>query len=360
MNIKPYLYIVITNLTMRKSLLGLAAGLVLLSSCSEDIDLTANYKDITIVYGLINPESGPGVLADTVWVRIEKAFLGDGNALLYAENADSIYYGPGLQAYVLAYNSSGVKVPADSFLLTRLVDPAGINKDTGMFAHTNTVLYQGVKAINTTYSYEVVIVKPNGDTTRSRTPITRKVTMNTAPSSFDWEPDNILVQEQTVTIRWVEDLNTYAYQPGIKFKYEEWDISNPGNVTNKSFTYYFPMFKLGIDYTCNTNQVCYEIKKSQFYTMIVNNIAQDPNKARRFTNLDIIVLQASEELYNYITINAPSLSYVQKVDAYTNIENGLGIWGSRCSGGYTNMQLNNQTKDSLRLGRFTNQLNFQP
>jgi hypothetical protein len=74
----------------------------------------------------------------------------------------------------------------------------------------------------------------------------------------------------------------------------------------------------------------------------------------------MVVLQASEELYNYITINAPSLSYVQKVTAYTNIVNGLGIFASRTTGGTNNLILDTQTSDSLRLGQYTNQLNFQP
>ena len=62
---------------MRKSLLGIIAALLILSSCSEDVDLTAPYKDITVAYGLLDADQ------DTHWVRIQKAFLGDDNALLY-------------------------------------------------------------------------------------------------------------------------------------------------------------------------------------------------------------------------------------------------------------------------------------
>ncbi|MBK8876748.1 MAG: hypothetical protein IPN13_23830 [Bacteroidetes bacterium] len=49
---------------------GLIAGSMLFSACDNDIDLLAPYKEIGVVYGLINPK-------DTVqYVRIQRAFLG--------------------------------------------------------------------------------------------------------------------------------------------------------------------------------------------------------------------------------------------------------------------------------------------
>ncbi len=62
------------------------AGIVLLtttlliSACSTDVDNFADYKDITIVYGML--EAG----ADTTFIKITKAFLGPGNALLIARH----------------------------------------------------------------------------------------------------------------------------------------------------------------------------------------------------------------------------------------------------------------------------------
>ena len=345
---------------MRKSLLGIMAALFVLSSCSEDVDLTATYKDITVSYGLLDAAQ------DTHWIRIQKAFLGDDNALLYTVIPDSLYYPATLDAWILAYNSSSAKV--DSFHLERMLNAA--TKDSGVFAAYNNVLYRGVRPLNTNYTYKLFIKKPNGDTTSSSTTLTRKVTMAyppTASTPLSWEPTNVLVEDKVVNFRWVVDANSYAYQLGLRFNYREWKFGDPGNVTDTSFTYYFPLFVGTSDYQCNSNQICYDVHKPQFYGMIVDNIQKDapntpPNEVRlrKFVSLDIIVLQATTEFYNYITINAPSLSYVQKVTAYTNIENGVGIFASRTTSGVQNVTLNTQTLDSLRLGHFTYELNFQP
>ncbi len=339
---------------MRKSLLGILAALFIFSSCSEDVDLTAPYKDITVVYGLLNAQQ------DTHWVRIQKAFLGDGDALLYSLIPDSLYYPATLDAYVLGYNSSGTQV--DSFHLERLLNPIGIDKDTGVFAAFNNVLYRGIRTLNLNYTYKIVVVKPNGSQSTSTTEIVDDVIMAYPPTvgtQLNWEPPTPGM-DKVITVRWVSDAKSYAYQLGIRFHYEEWNFATPGNVKDTSFTYYFPMFKPTNDEICNLNQLCYDIPKQTFYGMIVNNIDEDSDLRRRFISLDILVLQATEEFYNYITINAPSLSYVQKVSAYTNIENGLGIWGSRTTGGLNGLNLNTQCQDSLQQGQYTWQLNFVP
>ena len=65
--------------------LCLVLGL-LISSCDNSLDILDEYKETPIVYGLLNKN-------DTVhYVRIQKGFLGEGNALLMAQYADSIYY----------------------------------------------------------------------------------------------------------------------------------------------------------------------------------------------------------------------------------------------------------------------------
>ena len=56
------------------SLFSVFAFLMMFNACSTDVDLYADYKDITVVYGLL--DSG----ADTNFIKINKAFLGPGNA----------------------------------------------------------------------------------------------------------------------------------------------------------------------------------------------------------------------------------------------------------------------------------------
>ncbi len=339
---------------MRKGLLGMIAAMFIFSSCSEDIDLTAPYKDITVTYGLMDADN------DTHWVRIQKAFLGDDNALLYSIIPDSLYYPATLDAWIKAYNTSGVQT--DSFHLTRTVN--AFVKDPGVFSSDSSVLYRGVRTLNTGWSYKLFIKKPNGDTTYAETDLCNDVTLAYPPTSatpLDWQPVVIgPPNNKIVTFRWVHDVKSYAYQFSMTVHYQEWEVATPGNITDTSFTYYFPMFQYSPTYACMGNQICYEVDKPTFYQLFVDHIQEDVFKQRKFISIDINVLQASEELYNYITINAPSLSYVQKVTAYTNITNGLGIWGSRTTGTLTGLNIDTQTRDSLVTGYYTNQLNFVP
>ena len=68
------------------SAIGLAVMLGL-HSCSEDFEITAPYKDITVAYGILN-------ITDTAhYIRIQKAFLDENkSAIDMAKVADSNFY----------------------------------------------------------------------------------------------------------------------------------------------------------------------------------------------------------------------------------------------------------------------------
>jgi hypothetical protein len=60
------------------------------TSCKNDVEINGEWKDISVVFGLLNQ-------SDTAhYVRISKAFLGEGDALVFAQQFDSLYYRPEL------------------------------------------------------------------------------------------------------------------------------------------------------------------------------------------------------------------------------------------------------------------------
>src|SRR5947207_9325485 len=69
----------------------LSAAVIILSvfyaSCSTDFNVTTTWKDITIVYGLLDA-------SDTAqYIKVGKAFLDPStSALTIAQNPDSLYY----------------------------------------------------------------------------------------------------------------------------------------------------------------------------------------------------------------------------------------------------------------------------
>lgn len=334
-------------------------------ACTTDIDLTAPYKDITIVYGLLDARQ------DTQWVRIQKAFLGDGDALQYAAIADSLYY-DSLEVTMQAYNNS--VATGSPIVLHRVIDP--FPKDSGIFAYDVNILYTTTQTLNNSYTYKIKIVKPGKPDTVTASTILCKTFFMVNPQStsslVSFEDPFGLNQNPTYSVKWTHETNTKAYQVGYRFNYKEWIAGDPANKTDKSFEYFFPMFTVYLDaggynteYYVN-GQVKYGIAKTDFYNSIISQIHKDPAGTpsnqlhiRQFVSLDFIVLQASDELYKYITINQPSLSFVQKVSDYTNITNGLGVFASRSQSGISGIQLTNQTADSLRHGQYTSDWNFQ-
>src|SRR6202008_890144 len=97
---------------------------------------------------------------------------------------------------------------------------------------------------------------------------------------------------------------------------------------------------------CLPNMECFNVTKTHFYSILLWNIPADPAgtpasqiRHRRSLSVDIKVSVGARELYYYIKFNAPSLSYVQKVSTYSNIQNGIGIFSAKTSGGYINIPI---------------------
>ena len=76
----------------------LTSSILLITRCSTDFDMYADYKDITIVYSMAD------ISSDTTWVKITRAYTGPCNALLMAQNPDSSNY-----PYLLDVSPVGMK-----------------------------------------------------------------------------------------------------------------------------------------------------------------------------------------------------------------------------------------------------------
>jgi hypothetical protein len=69
-----------------KALFYLFIVLFISTSCDKTLNVNAEWKDITIVYGLLDQN-------DSVqYIKITKAFLGEGDALTFSKIADSSNY----------------------------------------------------------------------------------------------------------------------------------------------------------------------------------------------------------------------------------------------------------------------------
>lgn len=96
------------------------------SACNDKLNIAAPYKNITVVYGLLN-------IADTAhYIRIQKAFMDENkSAIDMAKVADSSFYGA-LKVSVKEISAAGVllnTIPLDKVDLLN----EGYPKDQGAF-----------------------------------------------------------------------------------------------------------------------------------------------------------------------------------------------------------------------------------
>ena len=93
---------------MFKRTLLLTVVSLLMLRCSNKLEILAPYKESVAVYGLINQN-------DTAqYIRVQRVFLGEGNALTMAQNPDSCYYKAGELKVSLQRIKGGAQVGVDN------------------------------------------------------------------------------------------------------------------------------------------------------------------------------------------------------------------------------------------------------
>ena len=104
---------------------------ILLSACSNDLNLTSDWKDIPVVYGLLNESDA------NHYIRVEKAFLDpETSAFLLALEPDSIFYN-NVTVFLENVNSG------QQFQLQRVDgNDEGFEKEEGVFASSPNYLYK--------------------------------------------------------------------------------------------------------------------------------------------------------------------------------------------------------------------------
>ena len=74
---------------MKPTKIIIAAAMLLLTSCEVEFSPNAEWKEIPVVYCLLDQDD------DTTWARVERCYLGEGSIYSYSGNTDSINYPAG-------------------------------------------------------------------------------------------------------------------------------------------------------------------------------------------------------------------------------------------------------------------------
>ena len=296
--------------------------LLSISSCETDFDVNANWEDVTIVYGLIDPNE------EIQLVKINKAYLGEGDAIEMASISDSTNYNPS-DIRVTLYRIKEISFNQYDTLSSVILNDTILEKDDGLFSIDNNIIYTFSKPesfynTNSIYSLEVINLS-SGHMVTSKTEIINNFSFESLNSSFQWGLYNEELGDslmfRTKTIEWTKSNNGEIYQLDVLINYIE-------NNDTISLIWSQPL----IEYS--SGNMTTKIKGNLFFDFLSSNLSN--NTTKQFLNLDLVMTVGTDDLKTYINVNKPFSGIVQERPAFSNIDNGIGLFSSR----YTYDQIN--------------------
>ena len=321
----------------------LAAITALFNSCKNDLHILAPYKESVSVYGILNPQ-------DTIqMIRINKIFLGEGNAYTMAQVNDSVNYKPGVLTVTLEREVNGVKVQTTKgSTKTQIVlrdTVIQLASTTNAIFNSNQRLYITSDRLYNSGTYKLNIKNNNtGNVFTAQTVMVdtiRQGLYQPFASPFfpvPYSPTNIqsyfidystsITKSHTLRFLSVKDAKEYTCT--MRFYYADSLVSNPF-LQPHYVDYTIPSVKsTGL---AGNEAITITFFPDAFLATVeggINKIGTPSNFAgRHATHIDFIVTSGAQEFVDFLEVSAPSTSVSQDKPAYTNINGGFGIFSSK-------------------------------
>lgn len=331
---------------------------ILLSACSTDFEVIGDWKETMVVYGLLD-QSKP-----KQFIKINKAFLGEGNAFEYAQIKDSIQYKNALTV-TLKRIKNGAEIASYN-----LTPDNSIPKNSGIFysADQTNAIYSfvstGTNALNVDSQYKLII--KNSDTGKevsAQTTLVKDYTglssnlVNTSPFSFITPGLNTYTAKFPLNFK--SGVDARIYQVVLRLHYTDTMLTGPPHADSLDWT--LPQQTTSL---LSGGQFMDFGFNGQDMMRFIGGALSVPVdlKCRTAGKVDVIVIAAGDDLNTFINVNKPSTGIIQEKPEYTNIANGLGIFSSRVYKIAASKPLNpnsiNGTLDTLSGGQYTCKLKF--
>ncbi len=313
-------------------------------ACDNSLNLIEEGADVSVVYSLLSAST------DDQIVRLEKGFI---DPLLpateIAQIPDSIYY---TNATVTLRNVT----QGTSYNLSRKESSElGKERESGFFlSDPNYVYHYSGQPSDFEFNDQVELVIQKDE---DSDPITASVNLLEellviAPQS---EKFSNFPTEAKYKVQWVKAANN----PGI-----EYTITMDMNISEADLSDEEPEFEekvLTWNYSTVKNAEVAEVPGIEFYKFFSNNLEANPTLVRQFNYFSVRIVYSGEEMekfQSFLTANT-GITSSQPIPPYTNLSSGLGLVAEKEVRIIDNIFLGTASKDSLREGRFTKDLNFQ-
>lgn len=348
--------------------LALIAGASSILSCNDKLNIAAPYKNITVVYGLLD-------IADTAhYIRIQKAFMDENqSAINMAKIADSSFYSA-LSVVMKEIGPSGNLISTIALNRVDLSDE-GYTKDTGAFFNTPNYAYKFKYALNPSNQYRIVIKNiATGEVDSAISPVISDV----GPISYfgvtEW-------QRTTETISFAKVLredgkpdeinyginipaNVGAAELAIRFNWTDSNIVT-GTASHKYADFSsFTASKSIVPSTSSGQSFSFTAQNKDIYDFLRNALGTpSANQYRYFDSCDMYLYVAGTEYQRYKELNANKggLTADEIRPIYTNLRglNVMGLFSTRAKTKRLQMPFGESTKDSIATNALTRDLNIR-
>lgn len=314
---------------MKKLLLLVSLFAFLFNACSTDIDINAEWKDTTLVLGLLNTDH------KTHYLRIHKAFLDEKRgAFEVAQIQDSLYYATLDVTVERLLGDAVVETYSCIQIDTAILQP-------GIFASPDLILYRfstdTFLDINSTYRLKV------------KTPFNNEVTSQLRPIGFPRNLPNGLPPNTTPPpnypgINWsnqvpqvflAQPANARRFDMTIRIFYDEWNRFTVTPTDTPGLQLKFLDYKAEINQQFavvnSSNVTQLRVPGRNMFSFMNSSIPKNENLNRRLRGTLFIFDFADEDFNTFLQINNPSSSLVDVRPTFTNITNGIGIFAARRS-----------------------------
>ena len=332
---------------MKKFLFAILIAPFFFQACSNDFEVTAPWQDIPIVYGLLN-------VNDTAhYIRVEKAFLDpNADAFEIAQIPDSLYYDNALVQLE--------KLNTGEVFTLQKVDGnlEGYPRKAGTFANAPNWLYK-IDSLTLDLKegdqVQVQIDRGSGLPIVTAEAVILGKGIQRTPGTND--PSFSFDYNLPTKLAWSSSEHARIFDVTLFIRYTEYPIGQPDLFEHKVIEWKWGQ---GVRFPSVTSQYILEKQGVEFYQVMANNIPVNPDMKRIFEGIDIQIIQGGEALEKYINVALANTGITgsQELPTYTNLSEGLGVFSSVNFLETKDVLLTAISRDSLRNGVFTKDLNF--
>ncbi len=337
-----------------KNIFLFALCVLFFAACSEDFKVGADYKEVTVVYGLLDD----GQLNNKNYIKVTRGFFSETeNNLLQAKIKDSIYFnditvkveelqnGNAIQTFILN------EVDLDTILTEK--------KQDGVFLVSPNIAYELEANLNPEHRYKLTVTNnETGKVVTAETPI-----INSEPNVFKIDYpisqfDRLGFSDPlgNYNFTWNGPPDATLFDIVLRFYYWEEDI------TTQQDLYKFADLPLG-KFIEGTGPMNYKMDNSKFYSLLTGALGAGGNNIRRYIDTPTLTfVGGSEDLKRYIDINTAQggLTNDQIKPIFTNLigEDVIGIFSTIGTRRLGFLPYTDKTWDSIQNSTLTRNLNF--